>query len=452
MIREIPHWTIFELCKVHLDSGVTGFGETMVYYTWGASSITDEMIAKVVGRHPAEVMWDDSLGAGLQIALFDAAAKVLDVPLYQMLGKRHRDRCHVAWWDIDLPAADWISECRLAIEQGYTSFKTKGRPWWDLVENTRRLCATLPPHFEIDMDFNGFGVDTAHCTRLLKELEQFPNIVMYESPIPHHDIAGYKFLRQQTSVPISMHTATHFGDASLEMAIREEMCDGFVICGGASRIIRETHLCQGFNKSVFLQIVGSRIAANFALHLGAVLENARWPSVNCHQLYEHDCVTEPFIVSNGLAPVPEAPGQGSRSMRTPSTITASPQAQALFPAPACSSQSAGRRAPPPTTPTRSSTGTTGSADVSPSSPRGSISSRSPMTTPRSGRISTTGSRKPPSTPPNPLLENRPCADWFSCSGSGAEHVCGTRGGGVRRWCVRRRRGGGGNAVQVAWWW
>ena len=310
MVREIPHWTIFEIVEVTLDSGVVGIGETMVYYTWGPATTTDEAIAKVIGKHPAENMWDDSLGAGLQIALFDAAAKILDVPLHQLLGKQHRDRCPVAWWDIDLPADDWIDECQTAITHGYTAFKTKGRPWWDLVENTRRLCETLPPHFEVDMDFNGFGVDTAHCTRLLKELEQFPHLVMYESPLPHSDVQGYKFLRQHTHVPISMHTATHFGDASLEMAIREEMCDGFVACGGASRLMREVLMCRAFNKSVFLQIVGTRIAANFSLHFGAVLENARWPAVNCHQLYVEDCIVEPFRVENGLAIVPEGPGLG----------------------------------------------------------------------------------------------------------------------------------------------
>ena len=41
MIRELPHWTIFEICKVTLACGVTGFGETMQYYTWG--TVSDEI-------------------------------------------------------------------------------------------------------------------------------------------------------------------------------------------------------------------------------------------------------------------------------------------------------------------------------------------------------------------------------------------------------------------------
>ena len=310
MQREIPHWTLFEICRVELESGVVGFGETMVYYTWGRQRISDGLKKKVIGRHPADNMWDDSLGAGMQIALFDAAAKAMDAPVHHLLGQQVRDRCFVSWWDIDLPAEDWISECRLAREQGYTTFKTKARPWWDLVEQTRQLCDTLPPYFEVDMDFNGFGIDTAHCTRLCREMEQFPNVVMFESPLPHGDVAGYRHLRRHTEIPISMHTPTHFGDPTMEVCLREEMCDGFVVTGGASKVLRDGLTCQTFNKSLFLQIVGTKIAAAFGLHLGAVLEQAHWPAVNCHQLFERDCVSTALPVSNGQCVVPEGPGLG----------------------------------------------------------------------------------------------------------------------------------------------
>jgi hypothetical protein len=96
----------------------------------------------------------------------------------------------------------------------------------------------------------------------------------------------------------------------METAIRNEMCDGFVVTGGASKIQSDAQVCQAFNKSLFLQVVGTKIAAAFALQWGAVLENARWPSVNCHQLFERDCISTPLPVENGLAIVPEGPGLG----------------------------------------------------------------------------------------------------------------------------------------------
>ena len=35
MARELPHWAWAEVIEVELSSGVTGFGETLLYYTWG---------------------------------------------------------------------------------------------------------------------------------------------------------------------------------------------------------------------------------------------------------------------------------------------------------------------------------------------------------------------------------------------------------------------------------
>ena len=37
MVREIAHWRLFEICRVELDTGHVGVGETMPYYTWARS-------------------------------------------------------------------------------------------------------------------------------------------------------------------------------------------------------------------------------------------------------------------------------------------------------------------------------------------------------------------------------------------------------------------------------
>src|SRR5690349_20877430 len=88
------------------------------------------------------------------------------------------------------------------------------------------------------------------------------------------------------------------------------MVDAIVMCGVVKRFMSEGRVWQVNNSSFLLQIVGSKIAAAFGLHWEAVLENARWPAVNCHQLYERDCIKTPIEVSNGLARVPEGPGLG----------------------------------------------------------------------------------------------------------------------------------------------
>jgi L-alanine-DL-glutamate epimerase-like enolase superfamily enzyme len=304
MIRELPHWTIFELCKVTLGNGVTGIGETMKFYTWGDT--TDESVKRAMGQTASAVMWDDSLGAGLQMALFDAVGKALEVPVHHLLGHKIREDAPISWWSIDLPPNDWLAECREALRQGYTSYKFKARPWFDLDEQLRVVTAEVPDYFDIDLDFNTMLNDSAHAVRILRELEKYKHIKIWESPIPQGDVAGNKYLRAQTCIPIAMHT----GNPPLMTALQEDVCDGFVLCSGVNQVLQEAHIIALANKVFWLQLVGTGLTATLALHVAAVCTHARWPAVNCHNLYEHTLLKEPIRVHNGYARIPDGPGLG----------------------------------------------------------------------------------------------------------------------------------------------
>ena len=304
MIRELPQWNVFEICKVTLDCGVVGFGETMPFYTW--QTVTDEQVKAIVGKNAAEYLWDDSVGAGLQMALFDAVARANEVPLYRLLGRKVRDRPFVSWWAIDMPGKDWVSECKEAAMHGYTAFKTKARPWYDLEDQCRTLCSTLPPHFQLDMDFNDTLLDVSHATRVLTEIERYTAVAAYETPIPQGDVVGNKVLRGKTRVPIAMH----YGTPPIMTALREDVCDIFVIDGGASATVQAATVAAAADKPFWLQFVGTGITSTYALHFAAVLSHARWPCVSCHQLFTHQLIRPALTVSNGAAPVPEAPGLG----------------------------------------------------------------------------------------------------------------------------------------------
>jgi galactonate dehydratase len=304
MLAENYDWTYFQIHKVKLACGVVGFGETMPFYTWGRP--TAETLAYAQGRDAAELMWSDQLGAGLQMALFDAVAKACDVPLYRLLGPQHRNRAFISWWDLDMAGDDWVRECTEALAQGYTAFKTKARPWRSLVEDCRTLAKILPPHFTLDMDFNDMLLDVSHATEVLQELARIPNVAAFETPIPQGDVAGNRFLRSQTRVPIAMH----YGNPPVMTALKDEVCDLFVVGGGASAVMQTGAVAAMANKPFWLQLVGTGITATFALHLAAVLSHATWPAVNCHQLYVHPLIKPGIAVENGTAAIPERPGLG----------------------------------------------------------------------------------------------------------------------------------------------
>ena len=98
-----------------------------------------------MGQSPAALMNDDSLGAGLQMALFDVVGKALEVPVYELLGTKVRDWVPISWWSIDASPKDWAAEAKDAVK-GCTSFKTKPRPWWDIVAQVDAISKVVPAH------------------------------------------------------------------------------------------------------------------------------------------------------------------------------------------------------------------------------------------------------------------------------------------------------------------
>ena len=130
----VHSWSELEITRVETDGGVVGFGETIQNYTWGR--VRDQ--ERVIGKPPAETMWDDSLGAGLQMALFDAAGKLAGVPVYRLLGTKVRDWCAISFWDHDMSPEKYEIEARTAVELGYTCIKIKTRPWFDVRDDLPR--------------------------------------------------------------------------------------------------------------------------------------------------------------------------------------------------------------------------------------------------------------------------------------------------------------------------
>lgn len=302
--REVYHWNILELCRVETDTGHVGWGETVIHYTW--ARVSDQAVERVKGKSPALMMNDDSLGAGLQMALFDVVGKILGVPVYELLGTKVRDWVPISWWSIDAPPKDWAAEAKDAVAAGYTSFKLKPRPWFDIVAQVDAISKVVPPHFKLDLDPNQTWQNAATAIPIIKKLEKYPIVAMYESPIPQNDILGNRQIRRATSRPVAMH----FGNPPYITCVREEVVDGFVICAGKSAVIKQGILSAEAQMPFWLQLVGNGLTTTWAAHLGAVLSHATWPTITCVNLYSHQLLKKPIEVVGGYHQVPQGPGLG----------------------------------------------------------------------------------------------------------------------------------------------
>lgn len=300
----IPAWRLVQICRITLADGTVGWGETVLYATHAMppADIADH----IVGEEAASLLWRDDLGAGVQLALFDAVGKLENVRACDLLGQQVRSWCPISWWACDMGPEDWAEQCREAVAAGYMSAKFKSRPWQDLHACLEAGVAAVPGQFKFDLDFNGHLVNVANAIPLLKSLERYDQVAMIETPIPQRDVPGNLQIREHVGRPLAMH----YGDPPIATALRDDVTDGLIIGGGAAQLLEQNAVLKMANKPFWLQIVGTGITTTWAAHIAAVCSQARWPAITCMNIYESQLLQTPVEVRGGYYAVPEGPGLG----------------------------------------------------------------------------------------------------------------------------------------------
>jgi L-alanine-DL-glutamate epimerase-like enolase superfamily enzyme len=301
------HWGVIEVLRVRTeDPDIVGHGETLVDYTW--ARVTDEAVSRVIGHPPARHLFEDSLGAGLQMALADAAGKAAGVPVHRLLpAATVRDAVPISWWCADLPPELLAEEAADAVEQRYTSLKLKARPWFDIIDQVEAVSAVTPSWFRLDIDWNSTLLTASAALPVLRALDEYERVGIYESPIPRADVTGQRFLRERVRRPI----AEHYDATTFESTLRAEAVDGFVSFGaGLAGMVDQGHRFAAARKDFFLQMVGTGLTTMLSAHLGAVLVHARWPAISAMNTFAEDLITAPLEIREGFVAVPDRPGLG----------------------------------------------------------------------------------------------------------------------------------------------
>lgn len=298
-------WQIVEIIRVTTDDGTIGYGETLPHYTWG--KVTDDAIERVRGSNPVELLGTDGLGAGLEMALYDVVGKALGVPIYELLNlPKVRDWCPIAWWNTKMSPEDLALEAQEAVASNYVFHKFKTRPWFDVYEQVEAISAVTPEHYRLDLDWNGMLMNVGTATPVMQRLDQYERVSIYEGPINQADVEGQRELRRNVAKPI----AIHFGQPPFPTAMKEAVCDGFVVGGSVPTTLRQGQLAGEFEKPFWLQMVGVGLVTAMSAHLGAVLPFAQWPTITCMNNYTDDLLTEPLTITGGYLKVPDGPGLG----------------------------------------------------------------------------------------------------------------------------------------------
>jgi O-succinylbenzoate synthase len=142
--------------------------------------------------------------AGLEIALWDAEAKLKKVPLAKLLGgTRAEISCGVSI-GIQPSIEQLLAKVEKELAAGYQRIKIKIKPGWD-IEPVRALRERFP-RVRLMVDANSAYTlsDTAH----LKQLDAF-YLIMIEQPLGWDDIHSHVELQRQLDTPICLDECIH---------------------------------------------------------------------------------------------------------------------------------------------------------------------------------------------------------------------------------------------------
>ena len=342
------------LVEVETDEGLTGWGECFGPGNIALANRTivqDVIQSMILGHSPLDrdVLWHKTYNlmrdhgqkgmpmqalSGVDIALWDIAGKVANLPLYQLIGGAHRKQIPVYGYGMMLRPEP--------LENLTARFKEEARAIKDMGFVATKMKVGLGPRAAIKLaeavrsgigdDFR-FMVDANHCYttsdaftvgRALEDLGAY----WFEEPIAPEDLQGYRELRAGLNVNISGGEVefSRWGWRSLLESrgldiAKPEVC----ALGGISEYLQVLALCHAHFTPVVNHVWGSAIAVATNMHLLASLPDLPGGMNPWKPMLEFDTTDNKFrdelletpleiqaqvAQTNGYIALPEGPGLG----------------------------------------------------------------------------------------------------------------------------------------------
>jgi L-alanine-DL-glutamate epimerase-like enolase superfamily enzyme len=350
--------------RVHTDAGVTGLGES--YRGGGVTAIMEYMKRFLIGENPLDVqrlfrrMVQETSGhggttgkvvtaaTGIEIALWDIAGKVLDVPVYQLLGGKFRDEvriyadCHAgeafetedgyeayAEEEAYTPEA-YAAEAARVADLGFTALKFdldiasdndpdpyNGRLRNDDVHRKQEIVEAVREEigYDIDLAFDchwDYSLDSAK--RLANALEPY-ELMWLEDLVPPENIDVQREVTRSTSTPIAAgenrFRVHEFKDMLYDQAVDIVTPDPST-CGGIGESVRIADRAEE-NYIVFSpHNVCSPVGTMACVHLCAAVPTADVLEYHALEVdwWDDLLVREDPLIEEGYIEVPEKPGLG----------------------------------------------------------------------------------------------------------------------------------------------
>lgn len=340
------------LVRIETDTGLVGYGEAKAAVGSAGvcgpvvAVVNDELRPLLIGEDPRDInrLWErmysgvrseyvfrygrgfPELGrrglrvsamSGIDLALWDLKGKALDLPVYQLLGGRCRERVPAyasgGWAD----ATGIGEQLRSTIgPSGFKAIKMRVGAMDGTVENSiarvRAAREALGPSVGLMADAHGTW-DARTARRFCNGVSDC-HLAWLEEPVGADDLQGMVEVRDATDIPIaageSLSTRFEFRDLIDARAVDILQPDP-AIAGGITEVVRIAAYGSSHQLTVAPHLWGSALLFAAGLQLAAALPNVVTLeySKGFNPLLR-ELASEEFVVKNGEVGIGERPGLG----------------------------------------------------------------------------------------------------------------------------------------------
>ncbi len=207
--------------KITTDEGLTGVGSGAVLAPGHSGESIDSALGHMslfarealIGKNPFQIeaimARIDSMLYGnwltkapIDFALYDLKGKALNTPVYDLLGGLTREKALIEFI-VSLAEPEVMAEmAKKYMDAGFAGVKIKssGEPKLD-IERFRAVREAVGEHVRISVDMNEGYLRAINALPVIRAMADM-GIVYIEQPVPRHDIAGLKFLKERIDVPV----------------------------------------------------------------------------------------------------------------------------------------------------------------------------------------------------------------------------------------------------------
>jgi len=255
--------------------------------------------------------------AAVSIAAHDLKARLLGVPVFDLLGGKRRDRLPICFPIFRLPSREDVADrrelVRMKFDEGFRAFRLYfGRNTDADEELLEAICGEYGTRIVIT-SLDGSGLFTVPAfLRAYRRLARFP-FESVESPVDRADVEAIAEVRRSIDHPVSEHVRSP--EYALRL-IKARAVDIFnisiTVAGGVSGMLKLFALAEAANIECLIGTTQELSVATAAqAHVGAVAPRLDYASDPVGpRLYAADVTREPVRYENGDLLVPEGPGLG----------------------------------------------------------------------------------------------------------------------------------------------